>query len=345
MKYLLILLAFCISSQVSATHNYAGEIKVEQIGVRTIRATIITYTPKDAIPTDRKQLDINWGDSRKETIQRSEEVPFDDTSFKKNLYTQEHTYEIGGTYTVSMTDPNRNGGILNVNYPQSDAIAFHIQTTITLVAQTPKQTYNTTPTLNRPPMDGGYVGLRFEYQPNAVDADGDSVAYRLITPLSALNTAIGNYELPNKILPSATNSITFSEKTGLFIWESPRQVGLYTIAIEVISYRNGVKIDATVRDMNINITSLTSSVQEVGYESFVKAYPNPVHTEGYLEVNPNFGSDIQMNIINANGQIFKSQKFKNNHFIKIQREDLPAGMYIIRLRSEKYITRLKYVIQ
>ncbi len=344
MKYSFLLIICFLSTQLSATHNYAGEIKVEQISARTVRATIITYTLKASNPSDRNQLTMNWGDQKKDVVQRSQEVPFDDTNFKKNFYTQEHTYDVGGTYTVSMTDPNRNGGILNVNFPMSDAIAFHIQTTITLVGQTAQQKYNTTPSLNVPPMDGGYVGRIFEYKPDAVDADGDSVAYRLITPFASLNTSINKYDLPDKVAPSDSNAISFSEKTGLFIWKNPQKAGLYTIAIEIISYRNGVKIDATVRDMSFNIQSLIST-QIVDFQSFVKVYPNPVYTEGYLEVSRDFGSNVLLTITSMNGQVVRTQNLKDSNITKIQKGDLAKGMYIVHLNSEKYATQFKYLIQ
>ncbi len=344
MKNSFLLFISLFNTQLFATHNYAGEIKVEQISARTIKATIVTYTLKVSNPADRSQLTMNWGDQKTEIVQRSQEEPFDDTFFKKNYYTQEHTYDVGGTYTVSMTDPNRNGGILNVNYPMSDAIAFHIQTTITLVSQTAQQKYNSTPSLNVPPMDGGYVGRIFEYKPDAIDAEGDSVAYRLITPLAGLNTSISKYDLPDKVAPSDSNTVSFSEKTGLFLWKNPQKVGLYTIAIEIISYRNGVKIDATIRDMSFNIQSFTST-QIVDFQYFVKVYPNPVYTEGYLEVSRDFGTNVWLTITSMNGQVVRTQNLKDGYTTKIQKGDLTKGTYIVHLNSEKYSTQFKYLIQ
>jgi hypothetical protein len=41
-----------------------------------------------------------------------------------------------------MTDPNQNGGILNVNFPGSENVQFHLQTEITISGD-----FNNTPKL------------------------------------------------------------------------------------------------------------------------------------------------------------------------------------------------------
>ena len=46
----------------SATHNRAGEFKIEQIGDLTIRLTVITYTKTSSSQADRDSLVIHWGD-------------------------------------------------------------------------------------------------------------------------------------------------------------------------------------------------------------------------------------------------------------------------------------------
>jgi Secretion system C-terminal sorting domain len=235
-----------------ATHNRAGEIQVDYVDNLTRRATIITYTKASSLPADRSQLGIRWGDGKMDTLSRSngkgELLPGD---IKKNIYIFTHTYEKYGNYTISMQDPNRNGGVLNVNFPQSDAVAFYFETYI-VVSATLK---NSTPRLLNPPIDKGVVGTPFKHIVNAFDADGDSVAYRLVVPLQDVNNPVPLYQFPDKIKPGSNNKATLNETTGEFIWNSPQQKGEYNMAIKIISYRNGVAIDSTVRDMQILIES------------------------------------------------------------------------------------------
>src|SRR5690625_6389471 len=81
-----------------------------------------------------------------------------------------------------MTDPNRIGGILNVNYQNSIRIKFHITTTFTFLNQQ-FQGPNNSAILLQPPIDEGCVGKPFVHNPNAYDPDGDSLAYEWAVPL------------------------------------------------------------------------------------------------------------------------------------------------------------------
>ena len=289
---LILLLAAPLKS--FATHNRAGEIQVEYVDNLTRRATIVTYTKASSLPADRTQLSINWGDGTTEMVNRSnnngELLPND---VKKNVYVLTHRYDKFGNYTISSMDPNRNGGILNVNFPQSDATQFYIQTSI-MVSATLK---NSTPMLLNAPIDRGVVGVPFKHVINAFDSEDDSMAYRLITPMMDFNSPVVLYEFPDKIRPGTNNKISLNEVTGEFTWNSPQQAGEYAIAIKVISYRNGVAIDSTVRDMQILIESRSGILPEIGTE-----VPKLVEVKAGQEVFLVLKSKIQQD---ANGKLYK----------------------------------------
>jgi gliding motility-associated-like protein len=255
---LLSLLLLLASQSLYATHNRAGEIIIEQIGSctdLTIRATIITYTKTSAVAADRPSLTIHWGDGTSQEIQRSNGfgngVPLEN-DIKYNEYVAVHTYPGRGTYKIFMTDPNRNGGILNVNFPASDNIQFHLQTTYTFL-NCQFDGPNSTPILLQPPVDVGCIGQPFIHNPNAFDVDGDSLSYKLVVPFQDLNSPVPNYLWPNQVGPGANNSYILNEVTGDFIWSSPQVPGEYNIAMYIISWRNGAPIDSVLRDMQILI--------------------------------------------------------------------------------------------
>ncbi len=234
-----------------ATHNRAGEIRVEQTGALSVKATIITYTKASSIAVDRDTLTICWGDGTCEQVLRSNgrgEILPNDT--KRNYYIGTHTYSGRNTYKISMTDPNRNEGILNIR--NSISVPFHIETTFTFLSAQ-FQGSNTTPILLQPPIDIGCIGKPFIHNPNAYDPDGDSLAYRLTVPLQMDNNAVPLYEFPNQIAPGFNNIITMNETSGEFRWVSPQVAGEYNIAILIISYRRGLAIDSTIRDLQILI--------------------------------------------------------------------------------------------
>lgn len=236
-----------------ATHNRAGEIHIRQIGPLTIEATIITWTKASSINADRDTLTLCWGDGQCQTVARSNgggEGVVLPNDIKYNLYVATHTYAGPSTYYISMTDPNRIAGIVNVNPPSSDNVPFHIATTYTF--QDPQfGGANTTPFLIQPPIDNACVGQPFRHNPNAYDPEGDSLSYHLIVPLQAPRTPVPNYSFPNQIKPGLNNFLQLNEKTGDILWQSPQLAGEYNLAFIIVSWRDGVPIDTTIRDMQI----------------------------------------------------------------------------------------------
>ena len=269
-----IALLFFSTHQLHATHNRAGEISIEQVGdcvnSLTIKATIVTYTKASSIQADRDSLEICWGDGRCETVFRLNgpivggfpqgERLENDT--KKNIYIAFHTFPARGTYAISMTDPNRNGGILNVNFPNSESVRFHIQTVYTF--PNPQfQGCNNTPVLLQPPIDIGCVGQVFIHNPNAFDADGDSLSYEFIVPLQDIGLVVPNYQFPDNINPGPENQLTIDEVTGDIVWDAPQRRGEYNLAMHIIEWRNGSPLDTLIRDMQILIEECDNKPPEI----------------------------------------------------------------------------------
>ena len=252
-KFWIVLLVAILPVLAQATHNRAGEITYEQIGPLTIRVTVTTYTKTSSISADRDSLTVFWGDGTESLVGRvngnGEELP---NNIKKNLYIKEHSYPGRGTYTISMIDPNRTEGIINVNEPNSVNVPFYLETVITLL-NAQFQGRNNSAQLLQPPIDIACVGQRFIHNPNAFDPDGDSLAYELITPMVDANNPVPRYMYPDQINPGINNQIFFDETTGDFIWESPQREGDYNIAILIKEYRNGTLINTIIRDMQIKV--------------------------------------------------------------------------------------------
>lgn len=260
MRFFLIAgLALLFVSNLNATHNRAGEITYQQIGPLTIRMTITTYTKESSIAADRDSLEVFWGDGLSQWVKRSNGKGLSlDNDVKLNYYTAEHTYPGRSTYTISFLDPNRSGNIVNINYPRSDEIPFYLATRFTLL-DLQFQGYNNSAVLLQPPVDVACVGQPFIHNPNAYDADGDSLSYELIAPLSGENQQVPNYFFPNQILPGSLNNTSLNPVTGEFRWEFPPQIGEYNIAMRINEWRNGVKINSIIRDMQILVRNCNTT--------------------------------------------------------------------------------------
>lgn len=267
---LLLIIAFgfvVIANKSYATHNRAGEITYKQIGPLTIEMTIITYTKASSIAADRDSLEVYWGDGSFEQVVRdNSQTRFDVNDIKINYYIATHTYPGIAMYTISFLDPNRVGGILNVNFPNSIDIPFFLSTTFTLL-DPQFQGYNNSVILLQPPIDIGCVDKVFIHNPNAYDADGDSLVFELVEPLQGLNNPVPNYRLPDEIGQFSDNVIQINRFTGEIIWRTPKIQGDYNIAIKVKEYRNGRLINELLRDMQILIRACENDPPSIHSEN------------------------------------------------------------------------------
>jgi gliding motility-associated-like protein len=248
-----ILMLFGFSA--NATHNRAGEITFRQIGDLTFEVTCTTYTKTSSVPADRDSLEFVWDDGTSQFVGRSNgngQPMANDIKF--NIYVATHTYPGRGQYKITMTDPNRNAGILNVNPPNSDQVPFHLETWLDILNPN-FQGYNNSPILLQPPIDVAYRNQVYIHTPNAYDADGDSIAYELIVPLQAQGTPVTNYSYPHAV-PFVSHS--FNPVTGEYIWTTPQICGEYNLAILIKEYRAGQLISTIIRDMQITVECLNN---------------------------------------------------------------------------------------
>lgn len=271
LRYLAIpALLFLLNNPLLATHNRAGEIVIEQINDclgNEVRCIVTVYTKTSSAPAvDRPELEIFWGDGSSDLVQRESGATGvsigNDVSI--NRYISTHVYPGPGHYQVSMTDPKRNEGVINVNPPNgSSNVDFYIETAFTLFdGQT--QGCNSTPQLTNLPIGYACVGEIYTHNPGAFDPDTDSLSYELIIPLQAENTPVPLYSFPNNIAGSSGNS-TFSIDPfdGTVTWNAPEIKGEYNFAFIVISWRDGVPIDTTIRDMQVVVEDCDDNLAPV----------------------------------------------------------------------------------
>jgi gliding motility-associated-like protein len=234
-------LMICI--QTWGTHQRAAEITYRHISGYTYEFTLVSYTYTPS-PADRPSLEVNWGDGSSSILPRSikQALP-GKPDITRNVYVGTHTYQTPGIYDVTMEDPNRNAGVINI--PYSVNVPMFISTTIIV---NPLIGPNSSPILTFPPIDEGCVGVPFYHNPGAYDPDGDSLAYELIGCRGEDGLNILGYAYP-----SATNSFSIDPVTGTLTWDSPILQGEYNVAILIKEYRNGVLLSAITRDMQINI--------------------------------------------------------------------------------------------
>lgn len=265
-----LLCALFLSQVATATHNRAGEIIYKRVNQNPFlyEISIVTYTKTGGASdeADRCELELFFGDGTSETVSRSNGTignPCGEgqgngvligNSTRYNVYTTQHEFPGAGTYVMSMEDPMRNGGVLNIK--DSDNVPFYIESVLVIDIATGG---NQAPTLRNPPIDNACIGVPFYHNPGAVDPEGDSLVYSIVPSKSYDGGPIAGYVLPDQIEPGPNNNLSIDSKTGTMTWDSPQVRGEYNVAILIEEYRtnpnNGLvfKVGSIMRDMQIDV--------------------------------------------------------------------------------------------
>jgi len=261
---------FVLSSFLAkATHNRAGEIVYERVNNTNsfrYRISIITYTKtgNESDAADRCRLTLNFGDGTSANVERSNGpktqkcdhggVMISGTNTRYNVYTTVHEFPGAGTYKLSMEDPMRIGGIVNIK--DSDKVPFYLESYLTIDIGTGG---NRAPVLQNPPIDNACVGAPFYHNPGAVDSEGDSLVYTLVPSMSFNGSAISGFLFPDDVNPGADNVMKIDSVTGTLSWISPQSMGVYNVAILIEEYRKNpnsgqvYKVGSILRDMQIDV--------------------------------------------------------------------------------------------
>jgi gliding motility-associated-like protein len=191
-------------------------------------------------------MPIFWGDDTGDELERIYFQPIPDVNdMTLNIYTGSHTFPGPGNYKITVEDPNRNSGVINI--PNSVDVPMFIESELII---NPFIGNNNSVQLLNPPIDLGCVGSMFIHNPAAYDPDGDSLSYKLVNCKGA-----GGYDIPGYSFPMASESFTINEINGDIVWKNPVIQGEYNIAFIVEEWREGFKVGSVRRDMQIIISS------------------------------------------------------------------------------------------
>ncbi|MFD1872805.1 gliding motility-associated C-terminal domain-containing protein [Hymenobacter bucti] len=181
------------------------------------------------------------------------------------------TYGSAQGYYVAIERCCRNNAISNIVNPGAAAQAFYLEFPAVVRGGQPFR--DSTPRIFPPLADYACVGELFYYDFAGQDADGDSLAYDMVTPLNGHTTSAqptllnltNNVPLPGPYQPitwnaglSASNQIpgaptlTIGARTGR-LTVRPTRVGLFVFGVRCQEYRRGVKIGETRRDFQLQV--------------------------------------------------------------------------------------------
>ncbi len=258
-KVFLAFLAILLFGSLSATHNRAGEIIYERIQGGKFKITIITFTEINNNNADRDTLELIFGDGTSAKVARTTKQPGYNgfSNIQRNTYVTNHTYSGTGTYLLSVLDPNRNGGVVNI--PNSIERKFYIESYLNITLGTS----NNSAILTRDPIAFACNKVPFYYNPAAYDPDGDSLHFEMVPCKADFGLDIPDYQFPD-----ASVEFSIDPNNGILTWNTPVTAGEYNVAIRISEYRKVVTANGTkqiklvgniLRDMQITVYSNCSN--------------------------------------------------------------------------------------
>lgn len=257
-KFLLIICLIFTSTLAFSTHQRAGEITYKAISLLKYEFTIVTYTYTPS-PADRPELRIDWGDGTSQVVPRTQKINYPN-NISRNVYAGAvHTFPGQGSYVISVEDPNRNYGVLNI--PNSVNVPFYIRTELVI---NPFFNPNNSVELLAPPIDNGCVNNLYLHNPAAFDADGDSLSYKLVDCRGAFGLPIPGYILPNEVDTTVQTTFEIDPVTGTITWDNPILQGEYNIAFLIEEWKNGIRVGYVTRDMQITIIACDNQSPVIG---------------------------------------------------------------------------------
>lgn len=258
------------------THNRAGEITFKRVGEPEdyeYEITLTTYTDSRSVQAHRDEVDLFFGygvPEKSQTIRvlaNMEQLDGGPNTWI-NVYRTRHKFPgPGACYLINFTDPNRISAIVNINDTNSVNIPFYIETEL-CIDDNLGETSNDSPVLLQSPISYGCLDERYEHNPNAFDPNGDSLSYELVFPKMARDRPVSNYKDPDDVNGNQPGTFSLNPVTGELVWDSPKRVGIYNIAIRIVEWRRVLgqgggsfrkKMGYVVRDMQIIITRCNNS--------------------------------------------------------------------------------------
>lgn len=266
LHFLLPLFILCFSTAY-ATHQKGGYITYTHQEGKTYTIILTSYASGES-PVVFGNGVLDFGDGSSLEINTLDESQVKSTSISESVIKHEveveHTFPSNGTYVISYTEGNREGGTRNLE--GSVNLPFYVESYLVV----DDLVQNTAAKLQSDPLFIAYQNQTYHFNANAFDPDGDSLSFHLAIPKINKGEIAPGFTFPNN-LPSdgsgtdKNTSFSLNPKTGTMIWGYPVLTGSYVIAFEVREWRtiNGesVQVGSVFYDILVEVEEPTDLVQ------------------------------------------------------------------------------------
>jgi hypothetical protein len=262
-----------------------GQITVRQISGLTYEITMTAYRDTSGIPMYATATfhieDMNSAYDTSHVVGHTGMNPFFN-GVEVYQYIDTVTFPASSEYQISWEDCCRNGAIQNMAAPLGESMYFMTQVTVD------NSGTNSTPVFLNPPITLAQKWALWQYNPLPFDADGDSLAWIMETPLGSAGGVVAGYTDPHA---DPGNPFTLNPLTGELTW-MPDSNGHWEASFRVEEYRGGVKIGEIRRDMQIIVVDDTTNWHMLSFNNGAW----PIDALGNYSMNLNANDPFSLTI-------------------------------------------------
>ena len=147
-------------------------------------------------------------------------------------------------WVLSVCEAARNNAITTITNPGQQDLCVEATLNNTVYC-------NNSPTFSQYPTPFICAGNFYCYNNGAIETDGDSLVYSLVTPLNSNTGGMVNYIAPYSAINPVGGGSSFDPVTGNLCVTPPGIISA-VLAIKIREYRNGILIGSIIRDIQIN---------------------------------------------------------------------------------------------
>ena len=181
---------------------------------------------------------------------------------------------------------------------------------------------NNSPVFSNRPVPYICSGQSFCFNHGAIDPDGDSLVYSMVTPMTGPNTYVTYNPGYTTTQPIQSNpAVTFNNLTG-DICMTPSLVEVGVMAVRVDEWRNGILIGSVLRDIQIHTVNCTNNLPYISGINGGNAYSATICAGTNLNFLINsFDADPGQNITMTWNNAIAGATFTSNN------AQLPTGTF------------------
>lgn len=311
--------------QVRATHIVGAEIYYEQdsIDPYTVHATVNVFTSFNSA-INNIPVNISWGDGIVDSVFASD-TTFIDLSKYSVAYKKSHTYSAlppnGQTgYNISCTILNRSDGVANISNGNTGNLPVYVESFLPAHILETKLGHRSPRIVSLPDITAATNVLHHD---SLLIESYYYVTAELTVPLQSEGVPVPLYEYPDAVTPNLPNVFVLDTAARVVIWNSPKQIATYAVAIKLYQYEHNTILGYVMRDYLIYV----EYGLPVGVDEFIDPKNFVFYSNGALHVTSEKAGESNIVLFDAVGRKVLNQLITDNH-TAISCSHLPAGVYI-----------------